>query len=169
MAIPGNLLTPNQEGFDTDTSGWATGAGTITRDTSRARTGAASLKITSAGAGDTFCYSAADLTGLVPGTTYTIYAWVYTTHSGLTAKTGCDWKTATGTYISDSQHAGQALAPNTWTRVLLVATAPAGAERASLYVPWYVATARNQVCNFDDMFFGVPQDAAIVQGWGVPI
>jgi len=166
MAIPGNLLSANAESIETDATAWTTGSGTFSRVTTRAHTGSASLQIVSAGSGDTHCYGAANLTGLTAGTTYTIYSWAYTTLTGIVGKTGCDWKNSSGTYISSSAHAGQTLAQNAWTQILLTATAPAGTTQATIYVPWVVATAANQTYQFDDLFFGV---LVPYQGWGVLI
>jgi len=156
MSIGGNLLSDNMSDLETSAADWTTGAGTFARDTAQAYTGSASLKITSAGSGNTFCYSAVNLTGLTAGVTYTMYAWAWTATASLTFKTGCDWKTSAGAFVSSSASSGIVLATSTWTLVSLSAACPATADRALLYTPWFVATGAGQIGYFDAMFFGVP-------------
>lgn len=169
MALPGNLLSENQEGIETDASGWVTGAGAFVRTTARAHSGVASLQLTSAGSGDTFCYSANYIQPMTAGTTYTVYSWAYTTLSGVVAKVGCDWRTSGGGYISTSQSSGTTLTPNTWTQVITTFTSPASTAGATVYLPWFVATASGQVVTFDDMYFGIPPAVTEFRGWGIPI
>lgn len=157
MALPGNLLSENAEGIETDASAWTTGSGTFERDTSRAHSGVASLRLTSAGPGDTWVYSNGDLTGLTPGTTYTVYVWAYTTISGLVAQVGLDWRNSSGTYLSSYASPSVPLIPNQWTQVgPFQTTAPANAARATLYLAWFTATAAGQTVWFDDIYLGIP-------------
>jgi len=157
VALPGNLLSENAEGIETDASAWTTGSGTFERDTSRAHSGVASLRLTSAGPGDTWVYSNGDLTGLTPGTTYTVYVWAYTTISGLVAQVGLDWRNSSGTYLSSYASPSVPLVPNQWTQVgPFQTTAPANAARATLYLAWFTATAAGQTVWFDDIYLGIP-------------
>lgn len=170
MAIPGNLLTEDAEGMETSAAGWVAGAGTFSRDATRARTGSASLKIVSAGSGDTFCYSNGNVTGLTAGVAYTGYAWVFTTLSGRSARVGWDWKNASNAYISSANSTAVTLTANAWTQVgPFTVTAPAGTTQATLYLPWATASASGQSYWFDDLFFGTPVTVTPFYGWGVPI
>ncbi len=160
-----NLLTANQSGIETDASFWpSAGAGTPARDTTRARSGAASLRITSAGSGDTFCYSASRVA--VPtsdrGKTYLLRAWAFTTLSGRSVNVGCDWYNG-GTYVSSTTRAGDlALPANVWTEVTVTATVPATATEALLYLPWAKSSASGQQYWFDDMWFGTEDAPATI-------
>jgi len=169
VTLPGNLLTENQEGLEADTTGWETGSGEFARDTTRARSGIASLRITSVSSGDTWCYSTGYAAPISPGAVYTVYTWVYTTHSGITARLGFDWLDSGTAYISSAQSPGVVLTPNRWEQVIATFTAPAGAAMAALYLPWFIATAAGQTCWFDDMYFGIPPVAAPLIGWGIPV
>ncbi|MEV0968522.1 hypothetical protein [Microtetraspora glauca] len=153
MAIPGNLLTADQEDIETSATGWTTGAGTFTRSTVRANTGSASLQIVSAGAGDTFCYSNGNVTGLTAGQTYKGALYVYTSLAGRTAKIGWEWRTSAGTYVADVQ-SSKALVQNSWTLVEYQAVAPATTTQALLYLPWVTAGAASETYWFDTIFFG---------------
>ncbi|MEW9530589.1 hypothetical protein [Microbispora sp. NPDC049125] len=162
-------MSDNAEGIETSAAGWTTGSGTFSRDTTRFRTGAASLKIVSAVIGDTFCYSNGNIAGIVAGTTYTLYSYVFTTLTGRTAKVGCDWKTSSNAFVSSFASSAVTLTANTWTLVgPFTAVAPATATQATAYVPWAVSSATSQSFWFDDLFFGIPP-VTVQQGWGVPI
>lgn len=70
-----NLLTANQASVETDTTGFGSSGATISRDTTKAWHGAASLKVVTAGAVITE-WAGVNFAGAV-STTYTISVWVW--------------------------------------------------------------------------------------------
>lgn len=79
-----NLLSANQSSVETDTTGFGSGAATISRDTTTAWNGAASLKIVTTGSGDRFASIVGSVTlgsfggcwAVTPGAQYTLSAYL---------------------------------------------------------------------------------------------
>ncbi|MFC8583226.1 hypothetical protein ACFUGD_01410 [Streptomyces sp. NPDC057217] len=130
---PGNLLSYNTAGLETDASGWtAEPDTTITRTTADSWEGWCALQVTTSGSGSA-TRGAALTTGIpvTPGSEYTM--WVMAKASATsTASLAIRWYTSGGTLISTSTSETWSLTAGTWDRVTGVATAPPTAATAKL-------------------------------------
>jgi hypothetical protein len=119
-----NAIT--NSGFEVDATGWQgwDGGVTITRDTTRAKFGDASGKIT--GSGDTGYSRAATTFATTPGTPACWSVWVYPQANHPVVMT-IDWFDASWTFLGNNgAYNFQASLPmNTWTRISVSGTAPA--------------------------------------------
>lgn len=118
-----NLVT--NPDFETDTSGWSVYDGdTIARDTTRSRYNTASLKITPSGSA-TGARAAYGFNGVTAGTTYTFSAWVYPS-TNRSVHIAMDGYTSGFVFTGAFATRDQVLTPNTWTRISVTGTVPAG-------------------------------------------
>lgn len=160
MPLRNNLLSYNHESVETNIGSWFANNGntTLTRDTAQAFEGAASQKLASVAAGNI----SSGLTGILvqPGRTFTISCWVWTSTASLTSRIDVDWYTGNGagSYISTSSTANIAIPTSTWTLVSMVATSPATAGEARLFVGQATATGAGQVMFVDSAFVGIAGD-----------
>ena len=133
-----NLLTLNQSSFETDTTGWAlsgTGVGAaISRITTMAAHGAASLQITGGGAVDTTS-AQTDPIDVTPGTQYTATAEVRGNSAANPAYIQIRWLQADGTtLISTSSGVTSDDSLTAWQQRFVTAVAPPGAVKARVRV-----------------------------------
>ena len=125
-----NMLTTNQQGVETDLTGFDSYLCTLTRDTSVKYAGNASAKAV-ASSGFSQIIFASDGKAVTAGTTYIADAYVRASVATLTSQTISiiyDWY-SNGTHLAYSyQWVNLAtIGQNTWYHLQLVATAPAGA------------------------------------------
>lgn len=129
-----NLLTANQSNAETDTTGMAAVAGTLTRDTSTPLAGAADFKVVATG-GTMTLKTATIPAAVTAGRWYAGQALVKT--SGCAAGRKCRltiaWFTAGDVFISESASA-DIDAPTVATIMSVVGIAPATATKAYIYV-----------------------------------
>lgn len=154
MAIPGNLLSANDESVETNITGWAAGGNTtIAQSTTQALDGTHSLRLTSTASGTISANTANRITGLSAGGLYTASYWLYPPVQ-VTAHVEVDWYTAT-TYISTGVGADQTVPASVWTQIGAPMTAVATTQQC---IPIIVitATAGSQLYYCDEMFFGWP-------------
>lgn len=161
MSVSTNLLPANTSGIETDTSGWTAGANTTLSKSTRFYLGSSSLGMTATAAGSVTATTSARV-AVTAGVEYTAYAYF----AGVAAVAGrsttvrVDWYAAVsgGTAISSVTSAGVAL-PNATTWVtpppILIATAPAGAQYASITVAASGLAAGATVAT-DSISFGPP-------------
>ena len=126
-----NMLTTNQQGVETDLTGFDSYQSTLTRDTSVKYAGNASAKAV-ANSGFSQIIFASDGKAVTAGTTYIVDAYVRANVATLASQTISiiyDWYT-NGTHLAYSyQWVNLAtIGQNTWYHLQLQATAPAGAN-----------------------------------------
>lgn len=132
-----NLIT--NPGFETDTVGWGTyDSDTIARDTTRARYGAASLKVTPSGT-LVAARTSYGINGLTAGTTYNFSAWVYPT-AAWPVRIGMDGYTSGFAYTGTFAQANPVPPVNQWSRVSVVGTVPSGSPNVSFNVGYFSTT-----------------------------
>lgn len=154
--LAGNLISENHESFETSVGSWFAGnANTvISRQTTQAYTGGASMRVRSCGSGNIH----AGLTTILvqPNTQYTVSFWAKTSQTGWTARAALDFYTGAGagSYISSSAGTGVALTADTWTFVTRTFTTPANAGEVRLFAGQSTATAINQDLFIDSVYLG---------------
>lgn len=89
-----NLLTAEQSGFESGTSGWGhwPDAVSVTASNEQKRTGSQSLKITYENAANDTAFSELGGISVEPNTNYVFEAWVYCSNASDTAKVGAEAK-----------------------------------------------------------------------------
>jgi hypothetical protein len=135
----GTNLCTNGE-FGTDTSGWAgydSGA-TIARDTTKAKYGLASLKITPGGS-NVAVRAAFTLNGQTTGAQFNFSAYVMPT-SSRNVRISIDGFTAGNVFSSTIGSTNIVLTPNVWTRISVSGTVLAGAPNLRFVVGYQDAT-----------------------------
>ncbi|GIH69433.1 hypothetical protein [Sphaerimonospora thailandensis] len=155
--MPGNRLSANASDLETSIEDWVAASGTLSRSTTRAHSGSASLQLVSTAAGDVWAWHSW-MYAVTPGETYTISAWVYTTLTGRTARLGVNWYGSsedppleTVNWVSGPV----ALTQNAWTFAAATVTVPAGMAWAEPVPCAASASAAGQTFWIDDMYFGV--------------
>ena len=130
---PINLLTLNQSSLETDTVGWAaTGNNTISRSTSYAAHGVASLQMSSTAAGTMTAEMSLRPT-IEAGTTYFAKAYVRAAVSARTVRVGIRWYDEVGALIGSTAFGGTATdATGSDTVPVVSAAAPASALTAAV-------------------------------------
>lgn len=160
MSVATNLLAnPN---FDTDVSGWAAGSNTtITRNASRYYAPNGSMQLTATAAGSVTATTSARV-AVTAGNTYTAYAYFanVAAASGRGTTVTVTWYAAvTGGAAISSVTSSSSTLPNdtTWMKPppVLIATAPAGANYASVTVSGTGLTAGGAIVT-DVVSFGPP-------------
>ena len=136
-----NLLSANDAGFETSVAGWAAGSNTtLTRQTTTALAGTASMRMVATAAGSVSA-TLSTRVAVTAGTEYTAYVPVglATTTAGLTVTVSVAWYSAPsgGSAISTSTSPALSLSSSVgWSaqRCVLVAAAPVGATYGQLSV-----------------------------------
>lgn len=164
MAIPGNLLSYNQESMETGIASYHAGSNTtVARSTAHAREGTHSLAVTVTGTtGDTYFNLGSDsVAGVQTATTF--YFWAYTDASGVTAQVELDYENSSSAYVgydsfNKQGRAYKALTPGAWTQVVMdtpSAGADATTDRFYGYL-YFMGAAVNDVVYVDEVFYGTP-------------
>ena len=127
-----NLLTTNQQGVETDLTGFDSYLSTLTRDTSVKYAGSASAKAVSSSSGFSQIIFSDDGKSVTAGTNYTANAYVranVATLAGQTISIIYDWY-ANGSHLAYSYQwvPLSTIGENTWYYLELQATAPTGAN-----------------------------------------
>lgn len=160
MAIPGNLLSANDESVETDITGWVAGGNTtIVQSTTQALDGTHSLRLASTASGTISANTNNRITGLSAGVLYYASYWLYPPVQ-ITAHVEVDWYTAT-TYISTGIGADQTIPASVWTKIGAPMTSVATTQQC---IPIIVitATAGSQLFYADEMFFGWPAPQPLI-------
>jgi hypothetical protein len=172
LAVSGfdNDLTRNQSSFESSIYGWEGETNcNVSRDTTQFLHGLASMKMSSAAAGDMgahtlgtqFATGTPTLTGwqnalvkVTPGLTYTALASFRAAASGRSCRVDIKWYGPTGTYISTSTGATITDTTTGWTQAVNTVTAPVGAAFAGV-AAWVLATgAASEVHWLDEADLG---------------
>lgn len=145
-----NALSPNQASFETDTTGWAAVANcSISRSTSQASSGSASLAVLSGSAGD---MTASTTTATkFPVTANNKFAATAEFRAGSTARScsvGIIWLNAAGTALSTAFGTAENDSSSAWNECNVSATAPATATHAQVIVK--VASAGSSETHYVD-------------------
>ena len=115
--------------FETNTTSWSTGGaggGTLTIDAAAAYSGAAGLKITCTGAGNSLTlYGNAVRTPATAGVAYAFSAYVKAATTGRLVDVVVNWYNSGGTVISTVSGTQSSSSTSAWTRFTHTATAPA--------------------------------------------
>jgi hypothetical protein len=154
-----NELTKNQADIETDTTGWAAGANTtISRITSTAAHGSASLQLRSVAAGATSATTPTGLSGIpvVGSKQYTAIANIrrISATANRNGRIDIAWYTAAGALISTST--GSSVADNNtdWVaQTVCTATSPSNAAFATIILNVLTPTAANEDHAFDQISF----------------
>jgi hypothetical protein len=145
-----NALSPNQASFETDTTGWAAVTNcSISRSTSQASSGSASLAVLSGSAGD---MTASTTTATkFPVTANNKFAATAEFRAGSTARScsvGIIWLNAAGTALSTAFGTAENDSSSAWNECNVSATAPATATHAQVIVK--VASAGSSETHYVD-------------------
>jgi hypothetical protein len=139
VGIVANLLSADDQGFETSIGTWTAGANTsVARTTAQFQTGAASMRLTSAAAGAMIA-STGKYTGVTAGSTYMAYlsAANAVAAAGRTLVSRIDWYTSGDVLISSSTATIPWVLGNDtgWSSpIIVVGTAPATTAKAALTV-----------------------------------
>lgn len=132
-----NLLTPNQQTVETNTTGFSAGTGsTIARSTAQFRTGVASLSFTrTASSGQPRARTSTGLSGtaVTAGTSYVGQCWVKSGSTG-TATVLIEFYDAAGASLGTTTGSSSVVTTSGWALVGVTATAPALSAFCSIQV-----------------------------------
>ncbi len=158
----GNLLPFNTETFEVDTSGWLNSFMATLGISTSAANWYQSLLVTSQAAASVLVRTqTAQAPTVTPGVEYAAYAYVTPGTAGLTQKIQIYWLDSGGAEISISS-ADWVPATGSWTRCVVVATAPAGAVKARVGLSPQ-ATAAGQQWVYDRVVLA-PTSALMTSG-----
>lgn len=150
-----NLLTVNQASVETDTTGFFAKLNcTISRITTQAAVGAASLQLSSTAAGAMqaqLAASGAKTVPVLPSTSYTAMGSFKTAVSARSCRLVIDWYNAAGGLISSSTGTSITDATASWTVASVTATSPATAVSAVVYAE-VLATGGAAELHYTDRF-----------------
>ena len=132
----GNLLTANQASIETDTTGLDAHSNcTISRTTSQAYHGSASLQVTCNGAGDAaFRAYGGTFAAVIAGETYTATVALKSAATARTARIYVWWYTAANAFIDGSTSGAFTTSTSSWKVLSDSVVAPATAAKALVYV-----------------------------------
>jgi hypothetical protein len=147
-----NLLTVNQYGLETNTTGWVADTNcAIARSTAQFFEGAASLELTSTASGN--MSAATNVAGyrhqINPSTSYTATARVRAATSSRSANIAIQWRDAAAAVISTTTGADVADSTSAWSLVTVSGTAPSNAVQATILVTVKSTGAGSEVHYFD--------------------
>lgn len=161
MSVSSNLLPDAVADLESGTTGWTAGSNTTLFSSTRFWSGAKSLGMTATASG-TVSATTTNRVAVVAGTAYTAFAYFanIVAASGRTGNVTVSWYAAStgGTAISSVSATAATLAnATTWNSPppILIATAPAGANFATVTVTVTGLTAGAQVAS-DGIALGVP-------------
>lgn len=165
----GELLNTNQQGVETDTSGFTliSIGGPHDRDTAQYHSGSASFRISPSnlklgldgpdGNVDHYGFTMPSFS-ITAGAEVTFSAWVFSTNSSVTYTLEIHYyESDTTTLVSTATSGVQALAASTWEEYDLVDTAPSG---AAFMFPSFTKAGAVTQCYFDDFSFSYVGSAA---------
>lgn len=177
MALPGNLLSYNQESMETNVADYHAGSNTtVARSTAHAREGTHSLAVTVTGTtGETyFNLGSNSVSGVKTASTF--YFWAYTDASGITAQVELDYENASSAYVGYDSFNKQgrayvALTPGAWTQVLMDTPScndDATTDRFYGYL-YFMGAATNDVVYVDEVFYGTPSASTVEVDASLPL
>jgi len=127
----GNSNSITNNNFDTDTSGWTFGSNaSISRSTSRAYSGAGSLKVSSNTGNADYWANSTVYSAVTAGNSYLVSAYVQSETYSTKVHIRIDWYNSSNTLISTSESEDFAVNASSWTRAVVSADAPVGAVNA---------------------------------------
>ncbi|MET9425646.1 hypothetical protein ABZY06_33920 [Streptomyces sp. NPDC006540] len=162
--IAGNLLSFNTQSMETDATGWqllGTGS-TLARVGIEltSTSGSFAMRGTSTAAATTLHVTTAAAVAVTAGTEYLAYLWSWSGVGGSTSvEVGIRWLDATATHFATSRQYWTIPAGGSARRLAVLATAPAGAVTAKVYVQTALAAIGDNYY-FDQVYLGVPPNAA---------
>lgn len=153
-------LVPNPS-FETNTAGWLSINGTITRSTTQAYVGAASLRHTAVADGS---FAAQTLTGrrgmpVTGGATYTAQCRVRAAATSRAVRIRMEWFDTAGGSLGSTPGSAVTSVSGAWTLASLTMSAPASAAYLSVWVEYGTAPAAGEQHYFDA--FMVEQAASV--------
>jgi hypothetical protein len=131
----------------------ATGNCHAAQSATQAHSGTHSMQLLSTASG-TMSATTTNKYTVTPGTTYTAYAWFYTTATGQTAQVAVPVYNSSGTLQTTYTSSSVNLTQNAWTQVSFTFTPTSGQVQAALR-PQPVAGAAGQAIYADTMFLGI--------------
>ncbi len=162
-------LVPNPY-FDNNATGWNNDSNvTVARSTSQARSGTASLAMTSVAGGtmgtSSDYYASGTAIPVTVGTSYTANVWFRAAVSARSVRVDLSWRNSSGVSVSTSTGSTVTDTTSGWTKATITATAPATA--AYVYVkPTVVSTGgASEVHYIDDVLFRKTDLTAISDTW----
>ena len=167
-----NLCTFGDYGtFEADANDWSGSNATVARTTATAKSGAASLSVTSSAAGDMDARTPSGTSGIpvIASTTYRASAWVRRAAGGtpsLTVDLRVDWYDSGGALISTDTSTSLA-DTTTFQKLSITLTSPSNASYARVRPRWASATAAGEVHYADDVRLDVDRSTASIDEWPV--
>ncbi|WP_228973403.1 hypothetical protein [Streptomyces sp. DH12] len=148
--LEGSLLSYNVQGCEVDASGWQPiwNCG-VSRTSTRSYEGWWSLTMTATAAGAMRAGTVAAVP-VTAGEEYYASAWIYPPAGGTELRAQVRWLDSSGAVLTTSSHPWTGLAASTWTRCVVIDTAPAEATHARVVLE-AVATASGQVWTADQI------------------
>jgi len=130
---------------------WWADQGTFARDTTVARTGLASARISNAtgdSSGTPAYYTSAPAPNIVPGGRYTLEAWSKAANATGRTRLAIAWFTSSGSYISQQESSDYPKGTTAWTQRSVTSVAPSNAAYAQLHLK---SSSNTGTVWFDDM------------------
>ena len=118
--------------FETDTTGWVGLNAGISRSTTRAHDGVASLLIAPDGVSSSGGANAEGLVPVTPGETIRASMWVYSPGGWSDLRPCVDWHDSSGAFLSTGLGSGFAVPAGQWTYLEQILTVPVGAAYAKM-------------------------------------
>ena len=148
-----NLLTPNQQSLETDMIGWITSGFncTISRDTSVALSGTASLKSVATAASQFNVDTTGARTPAIPGNTYTFQGMVRAANNSGLIRATIQWYNAAGVSLSYSHGTDITAVTTGWSLASVTAVAPANTASYHVLFLGNAPQLAGQVLNYDQM------------------
>lgn len=143
--------------FETNTSGWITRSNaSMSRVTTQAQQGAASLSFTAAAAAAMSVSTAQNASAMpiTAGGTYSASVMTKAATTGRSVTVFYDWWTTAGSYISSPGGVAVTNTTTEWTKATITATAPPNAGRVSIFVNVTGPPAAGEVHYLDSVILG---------------
>jgi hypothetical protein len=141
--------------FETNTDGWAAGTNATAparfSDTAQGEVSGAWVARWAANAAGSSYIDYQDIS-IRPGVSYVLSAYMYSEDAARNGRVMMRFKAGNGTILRDVYGTTTALKSAEWTRLSIIATAPPGAEKATLHLE-HIATAGGQAARADGVMF----------------
>ncbi len=141
--------------FETNVTGWAAGTNATAparfSDTAQGEVSGAWVARWASNAAGSSYIDYQDIS-ITPGDSYVLSAYMYSEDAARNGRVMMRFKAGNGTILRDVYGTTTALKSAAWTRLSVIATAPPGAEKATLHLE-HIATAASQAARADGVMF----------------
>ncbi|MFH9606864.1 hypothetical protein [Streptomyces sp. NPDC017448] len=168
-AVTGNLLSANTSGSETNVSGWEPLANcTLTRSTTQAKSGAASMAVQSVASGEVRVRSA-EFTSVVTDHSYRAGVWVYAAGVTVPVIVDVEWYDAVGNLVTTSSGASVNATSNTWIEAIRTPMLRLLNVTKCKFVIRITASAAGQIFYCDDMTLTDQRSEEILMTWAFDV